>query len=128
MPRLRWLLRLPEIVLVGLLLIMSTVVFMQVVFRYFLHFPLAWSEELARFLFVWVSLLGAAIGVKQRAHFGFGLLLHALPAGARRAALVAIDVAMLWFAYLLTATGLSGLQTALIQRSPVLNVSLAWVY
>jgi TRAP-type C4-dicarboxylate transport system permease small subunit len=49
-------------------LIMLTVMFAQVIFRYVLHQPLPWSEELARFLFVASTFLGAAIATATRGH------------------------------------------------------------
>lgn len=128
MAAVRWLLHLPEIVLALLTVAMTVVVFMQVLFRYFLQIPLAWSEESARFIFVWVSLIGAVVGIKRREHFGFGLLLAAAPRQVRRVLLVGVDLALLWFAYVLTTEGLNGMQTAMIQRSPVLDISLGWVY
>lgn len=51
-----------------LFLIMLAIMFIQVVFRYMLHQPLAWSEELARFLFVVCTFLGAAIATAERGH------------------------------------------------------------
>lgn len=40
----------------------------QVVFRYFLNAPLVWSDELARYLFVWASFLGWIIAARRRSH------------------------------------------------------------
>jgi TRAP-type transport system small permease protein len=49
-------------------------VFLQVVFRYVLSQPLSWSEELARFLFAWASMLGAAAGAVTILNQGIDLL------------------------------------------------------
>lgn len=48
--------------------IMLTIMIMQVIFRYALHMPLAWSEEFARYLFVATTFFGAAIATKERGH------------------------------------------------------------
>jgi TRAP-type C4-dicarboxylate transport system permease small subunit len=45
------------------------VVFLQVVTRYVFHTPFLWSEEVARFLFLWVALMGASLSVKNERHF-----------------------------------------------------------
>ncbi|MBW2037325.1 MAG: TRAP transporter small permease [Deltaproteobacteria bacterium] len=67
---LRKLLRRPlELTLCILLITTVVVTFSQVVFRYVFHQPLSWSEELARFLFMWIALLGAAYGFKVKSHF-----------------------------------------------------------
>ena len=55
-------------VTVPIFMVMLTIMFTQVVFRYFLHMPLAWSEELARFLFVVCTFMGAAIATAERGH------------------------------------------------------------
>jgi len=57
--------------LVGVLVFaaLTAVVALQVLNRLVLHQPFIWSEEIARFLFLWVVLLGAAISVRRRRHF-----------------------------------------------------------
>ena len=48
---------------------LTGVVALQVFSRFVIHAPIIWSEEVARFLFFWVVLLGAAMSVKDRRHF-----------------------------------------------------------
>jgi TRAP-type transport system small permease protein len=48
---------------------LTAVVALQVLTRFVLHAPFIWSEEVARFLFFWVVLLGAAMSVRRRRHF-----------------------------------------------------------
>jgi len=50
------------------------VVFLQVISRYVFRHPFDWPEELARFLFVWVALLGAALALRRGAHFSIEAL------------------------------------------------------
>ncbi|MEW9583755.1 TRAP transporter small permease [Paraburkholderia sp. DGU8] len=52
----------------GLLLTMVLVGGLGVVFRFVLHNSLSWSDELAAYLFVWLTCLGAAAGAKLRVH------------------------------------------------------------
>ena len=58
---------------------MTVVVFLQVVYRYVLTQPLHWSEELARYLFVWLSILGATLGLQKRGHFGLDFFYRMFP-------------------------------------------------
>lgn len=58
----------------GLLVALVVVTFAQVVFRYVLHAPLAWSEELARFLLMWLASLSAAYAFKRNSHFALRVL------------------------------------------------------
>ena len=59
------------------------VVAFQVLTRYVLQHPAAWPEEAARYLFVWVALLGAALGVDRGVHFSLDLLTSRLPEPGR---------------------------------------------
>jgi TRAP-type C4-dicarboxylate transport system permease small subunit len=62
-------LRVNGIIAVILFAALTAVVALQVVNRLVLHQSFIWSEEIARFLFFWVVLLGAAISVRRRRHF-----------------------------------------------------------
>ncbi len=48
---------------------LTLVVFLQVVTRYVFHAPFLWSEEVARYLFLWVVMMGASMSVKKERHF-----------------------------------------------------------
>jgi TRAP-type C4-dicarboxylate transport system permease small subunit len=61
--------RLNVLAAVAIFAALTAVVALQVLNRLVLHLPLIWSEEMARFLFFWVALLGAAISVRKRRHF-----------------------------------------------------------
>ncbi|MCP4048160.1 MAG: TRAP transporter small permease [Gammaproteobacteria bacterium] len=63
-----------EWVVCFLLVAIVLIIFSQVLSRYILHTSLAWSEELARFLFVWLAALGAAYACKTRSHFFLSFL------------------------------------------------------
>jgi TRAP-type transport system small permease protein len=65
------------IVICGILLcIMASSVFFEVMIRYVIHAPTAWTEEVAQFILVWYGLLAAAVGARKGAHFAirWGLL------------------------------------------------------
>jgi len=53
---------------------MFACVLAQVVFRYFLGDPFTWSDELARYLFVWCSFLGWIVAARRRSHLAIGAL------------------------------------------------------
>lgn len=60
--------RLEEIVLVIMFALMVLVIFGQVIMRYVFNNSLSWSEELGKFLFVWISWIGISIGAKRKEH------------------------------------------------------------
>lgn len=66
-------------ILVLMIAVMCAVTFAQAMGRYVFHFSITWSEELARFLLVWVSMLGGAVAARRRMHVGFESLVQALP-------------------------------------------------
>ena len=67
-------------------------VFTQVLVRYLTYQPLAWTEEAARYIFIWLCLLGAAVAARRGQHFVVDLAQRALPADAFRIAAVATKV------------------------------------
>ena len=54
---------------VWIMAVMTVLVFFQVVMRYVFSNSLSWSEELARFIFLWLSWMGASYAVRERSHF-----------------------------------------------------------
>lgn len=58
---------------------MVILVFMNVVFRYFLNSAIAWSEEIARFMLIWLSFLGAVLAFMKNDHLSLDILVKALP-------------------------------------------------
>ena len=86
------------------LCLMTAVVAAQVFMRYVLNDGIVWSEPSAVILMGWFIFLGAAVGIRDGHHLSFDVLLHVLPARARRAlhtvsdAVVgAFGVGMAWF-------------------------------
>ncbi len=68
-----------EIVLVAVLAIMVVLVFLQVVMRYVFQASLSWSEELARYMFLWIIWLGAAYATKEGSHISLDVITSRLP-------------------------------------------------
>ena len=56
----------------------------QVFTRFILRDPSIWTDELATFLLIWVSLLGAAVALKRRAHLGMDYFVERLTPQRRR--------------------------------------------
>jgi len=59
------------------------VVFLQVIARYVLQIPIGWTEEVARFAFIWMVFLGIAITERQKAHFRITFVVDRFPGRAR---------------------------------------------
>ena len=90
-----WILDQVTLLLLTLLLL---VVGAQIFARYVLNHSLFWSEELARYLFIYLVFLGAAIALRRDGHIQVSFFVDRLPPGVRRAVAVAGDVLLLAFA------------------------------
>src|SRR4051812_42947652 len=71
---------LEEILLASLVAAITSVTFLQVFTRYVTEDPFIWTEELARYLFVWIALIGGAAAVRTNGHFGLDVLRRHIPA------------------------------------------------
>ena len=78
--------KLLELLVVACLVAMVVMVFGNVVLRYAFNSGIAVSEELSRWAFVWVTFLGAIIGLKENAHLGTDMLVGGSARGARSCA------------------------------------------
>jgi len=74
---------------------MAALVAVQVFFRYVLNHSLFWSEELARFLLVWLTFLGASVAYHRRAHPGIDTFSLLLPACLKKKAVICAHLASL---------------------------------
>jgi len=84
-------------VCIGLLAAIFVVMVLQVSCRYVLGSPLVWSEELARYLYIWVCFLGAPIALRRGNHIAITLFVDWLPARLTRGIAVFWHVAAFLF-------------------------------
>jgi len=103
----------------------------QVVSRYFLGISTSFTDELARFLFIWVSLLGAAYVFGKRGHIAITGLIEFLPGGARRITDTAIALLVVLFSAVILGVGgaiLVDKAVQLGQVSPAMLLPIGYVY
>jgi TRAP-type C4-dicarboxylate transport system permease small subunit len=117
-----------EYVVSVLLVIMVVVVFLQVIFRFVIHASLPWSEELSRYILVWLSFLGAAIGVRRGAHIGVEVVVSFLPKLLKKLAALFVDCASIVFFALMIFYGHRILAVVGRQLSPAMEWSMAVPY
>lgn len=119
--------RLESVLLAAMVATITAVTFAQVFTRYVTADPLIWTEEVARYLFVWITLIGAAAGVRAHAHFGLDILRRYAP--ALRTALGTLTMLIVaGFLVLLLYTGIAETRQAALQMSPALQVRMHWAY
>ncbi len=123
--------RLLSSALVAIMAVMVANVLWQVFTRFVLRSPSSYTEELARYLLIWVSLLGAAYASGQGLHLAIDLVTGRLDAAARARTERAIQAAVFLFALAAMVVGgvrLVYLSFALQQISAALRISLGYVY
>jgi len=81
---------------------MVALVFSNVVLRYVFNSGIATSEELSRWLLVWLTFLGAIVALREHAHLGVDSLIRALPPRGRLLCFVVSYLLMLYADWLLT--------------------------
>jgi TRAP-type C4-dicarboxylate transport system permease small subunit len=108
--------------------IMLGVVLVQVLFRYVVQASLSWSEELARYAFVWAIFLGASAATRRGQHIVMGALVSLLPAPLRRGLAVLAALCFAALAALLVVLGVVLMHAARFQVSTGLQVPISWVY
>jgi TRAP-type C4-dicarboxylate transport system permease small subunit len=117
-----------KLIIVACLAVMVVMVFGNVVLRYGLNSGIAVSEELSRWLFLWLVFLGASIAVHEQGHMGTDLLLEKLPAALQRLALIVGQLLMLWVTWLMFSGSLAQTRINWEVEAPVTGASMAWVY
>ena len=120
--------RLLQAAAVLLLGTMTLVVTADVVARLTMRQSLTWAGELATYCFVWLVFVGAAIALRHGQHLGVGALVEKLPLAAQRAVTLAGLLAVAVLLVVLVAQGPDLVRVAMLQQSPAMNISTAWVY
>jgi TRAP-type C4-dicarboxylate transport system permease small subunit len=125
-------LRLNGLVAVIVFAALTVVVSLQVLNRLVLQWPIIWSEEVARFLFFWVVMLGAAISVRRRRHFVLDLTRggpRRTAGGLRRVAVALVpNACVLGFSVFLLLEGIGYMRTGIFRTATNSDVNMALVY
>jgi len=112
----------------GMMLALVVVVFSQVALRYLTYQPLAWTEEVARYAFIWLSLLGAAVGGRRGVHFAVDFLPRRLPPRAGRVVRAGIRLTEAGFYALLAWSGVQIVRVTHLQRSASIDLPMSLPY
>ena len=117
-----------EWVCMVLMVVLSVDLLLGVFSRYVLVMTFTWYDEIARACFVWLTLLGAAVGVKRHAHFRLHLLVDRLPQRLQKALAVLLPLVVMAFASVLIQQGLVFLELGRFQQTPVMGLPKTWIY
>lgn len=113
---------------VALLAVTVAIVVLQVFFRYVLNSSLSWSEEAARYLFIWASVLGFSSCIEAGRLFRFEMLAAHLPPGGQRFCTALYACAAVAFVGVLIVNGSMLAWHTTTQVSPAIGVPMAVAY
>jgi TRAP-type C4-dicarboxylate transport system permease small subunit len=129
---------LPRIVLGSLVLFAIGVMLWGVFMRYIMlpitdwldvdPFNFFWVEEVGETTLCWLTLIGAAIAVKERGHFALAVLAHRLPERGQTILHVVHNLIIAAFGGLVAWVGVGLIKLNIMLTSPALEISLGWLY
>ena len=106
------------------------VTILQVIFRFVLKIPAAWTEETARYAFIWMSYIGSAYATKKSTHIRVDVLDNYVGKTGKEVLWWVSQSLFLLFAIIITKTGIEMLVSlgSKPQTSPALKIPMQWVY
>ena len=123
--RLIWLL---ERTCAALFILMTLLLFTQVILRYVFAASLFWAEELARFSMVWLVFLGAVMAACLGEHTRIGFFVDLLPAVSRRFVEGGVTLVCAAAAGTIAWYGLTVVRLGMMSKSPAMGLPLGYVY
>jgi len=108
---------------------MLAVVLMGVFFRYVLNRPISWSEEIPRYIMVWLSFPAASIALRRKHHVGVMIVVDNLPRVLRKLVRFMGNIFILFFLFIATREGyLLARMVGSDQRTPMADLPMALLY
>lgn len=120
--------RLLEVFIAACLALMVLLVFGNVVLRYIFNSGIPVSEELSRWLFVWLTFLGGIVALREHAHLGTEILVSKLNAAGKKTCLLTAYALMLMVCWMLFSGSLEQTKINWDVSAPSSGASMAWFY
>ena len=117
-------------ILIITLLLMSVFIGLQVFMRYVMQASLSWSEEISRYLFIFLINIGISYGVKENRHVSISLFVNIFSEKVKKYLLVFSDIMFLVFALVVAVHGVqvSSMINMFGQKSPAVGIPMWIVY
>ena len=119
-----------EFFMIPLIFAMSIIIFIQVIMRYVFSNSLTWSEELARYLFVWLVYFSVSYTARREKHIRIDAAINLYPKKLRPYIELLSEIIVLAFAIFIAVTGVTVFQkiTWSGQMSPAIGLPMQFVY
>ena len=96
-------------------------------FRYVLNDSIVWAEELARYLFVWLTFVGGGLGVGRNIHVGVDSLVEMMTPGPKLLVLICVEISIVVFVVMLTYVGIQFTLFGMKQNALLLGIPMGYV-
>ncbi|WP_163559316.1 TRAP transporter small permease [Halomonas sp. NO4] len=113
---------------VFLLSLLVLTVWLGILSRYALPWNLTFTEELARYLMIWVALLAVSIGICRRQHVGMLVIFSRLPLAAQKALSLGFDLAGITFFAVMFYYGLAYTERGFSQSTMIFGIPRGYPY
>ncbi|HMS27535.1 MAG TPA: TRAP transporter small permease [Burkholderiaceae bacterium] len=117
-----------EFVLVLMMGILFVTFIAQVVFRYVLNIPLAWSDEISNYLWLWGILWGSSFVMRNHEDMRFDMLYNMLPRKLQRSSSVFVSCLLVLLLILSVPKTWAFIGFMNIEKSPALGLPMSWVF
>ncbi|WP_367717577.1 TRAP transporter small permease [Nitratireductor sp. GISD-1A_MAKvit] len=114
--------------LILLLGAMAVIVFANVSLRYLTNFSITWSEEVARYLMIWMTFLGAGLALRTGGHVAVGNFQEMLGQNGQRTVRILILLLLLAFFSIMIWMGMNYMDRARFQLTPATRISFSYIY
>ncbi|WP_404454813.1 TRAP transporter small permease [Oceanobacillus kapialis] len=112
----------------AMFIVLAVLVVLQVVTRFIIDYPLSWSEEISRYLMIYIVFLGSALAMRNKEHIAIDFLMEVVSAKKKKV----LNTVILWisliFAAILLYFGAALTLTVVGQATPTLQFSMSWAY
>ncbi len=120
--------RFAEAVLVAMMGIMFAAFIAQVIFRYVINLPLAWSDEICNFIWLWGILWGAAFVMRNHEDIRFDMLYNMLSRKVKRILTVVSSILIVMVLALSLPKTWSYISFMDREKSPAMGIPMSWVF
>lgn len=120
--------KIEETLLIVGLALMGLSVALQIFMRYVFNMPLIWSEEFARYIFVWISFIGAGYGVRHGCHISMEYFFNKFSPRMRKRVAISTNVlSIAAFAYLIPTAIFFTIGQHQIASS-AMDIPMSWLF
>ena len=113
---------------VALFSAMVAVTTIGVFFRYVLNSAIPWTEEADRYLFIWLSFIGASITMRRTAHIAVDILVRSFDAGLRRWVALLTQAFVLAFLVVVFLASRPVIEVTSLTHATATDIPISWVY